>query len=425
MQRVKVRTREEIINNSEAIFGPVKDRIVETVMGVLGGMKESLEAELTGIGLLVMRAVMELEIAEVAGAKKKHQEDRRYHWWGTNPGSVVIDGLKVRDRIPRAVETETQKAYRLKSYGLFHQTGQLVKRAYQDLIRGVSTRRYREGVTQFLDGYGVSAATVSRRMVRATTEKVKELLERNLKGLELAVLMIDGVRVADQTVIVSLGIDTEGVKHVLGLWQGSTENARVVKDLLEELVQRGLNVERPLLVVIDGSKALRRAINDVLGSDTPVQRCTIHKKRNVLEELPKPYQRQVSVRMTRAYNLVSEEEARKELLSLANELESVNPSAARSLKEGLDETLTLHRLGIAEALRRSLQSTNIIESAIAVARQAHRNVKRWSNGKQIERWVGAGLIEAEKNFRKVRGYAAMKQLIDALTRVRKNQQHAA
>jgi len=158
MQRVKVRTREEIINNSEAIFGPVKDRIVETVMGVLGGMKESLEAELTGIGLLVMRAVMELEIAEVAGAKKKHQEDRRYHWWGTNPGSVVIDGLKVRDRIPRAVETETQKAYRLKSYGLFHQTGQLVKRAYQDLIRGVSTRRYREGVTQFLDGYGVSAA---------------------------------------------------------------------------------------------------------------------------------------------------------------------------------------------------------------------------------------------------------------------------
>ena len=426
MRRVKVVTKEEIINScGEEIFGPVKERIVEMVMGVLGGMKESLEAKLSGIGLMVMRAVMELEIARVAGKKGKHRKNRAYHWWGTNPGSVVIDGAKRKTDVPRAVEVETRNAYQLKTYGLFRQTGQLIRKAYQDLIRGVSTRRYHEGVTQFLEAYGASAATVSRRMVKATTQKVRELLERSLKDLELIVLMIDGVRVGDQTVVVSLGIDTEGVKHVLGLWQGSTENARVAKSLLEELVGRGLDVERPLLVVIDGSKALRRAVNDVLGEDTPVQRCTVHKKRNVLEELPKQHHRQVSLRMTRAYNLVSEEEARKELLALSKDLESINPSAARSLLEGLDDTLTLHHLGIPEALRKSLQSTNIIESGIAVVRQAHRNVKRWTNGKQIERWVGAGLLEAEKNFRRVRGYGAMKQLVDALTRLRQNRKHAA
>lgn len=431
-RRVKVVTKEEIINNGEEIFGPIKGRIVEMVMGVLGGMKESLEAELSGIGLMVMQAVMELEIARVAGKKGKQKKNRAYNWWGTNPGSVVLDGAKRKTAVPRAVEVGTQRAYRLKSYGLFRQTGQLVKKAYQDLIRGVSTRRYREGVNQFLEGYGASAATVSRRMVQATTQKVKDLLERSLKDLALVVLMIDGVRVGDQTVVVALGIDTEGFKHILGLWQGSTENVRVAKSLLEELVGRGLNVERPLLVVLDGSKALRRAVKDVLGEDTPVQRCTVHKKRNVLEELPKQYQRQVRVRMTRAYNLVSEEEARKELLDLEKYLESINPSAAKSLREGLEETLTLHRLAVPEALRRSLQSTNIAESAIAVVRQRTRNVKRWPDGgrrspkaSQVQRWVGAGLLEAERNFRRIKGYAAMMQLVDALTTLRQNRQYVA
>ena len=432
MRRIKIATKEEIIKNGEEVFGPIKGRIVDMVLGVLGGIKESLEEELSGIGLMVMRAVMELEITQVAGVKGQRQRNRAYHWWGTNPGSVVLDGAKVKIAVPRAVEAGTQKAYQLQSYGFFRRTGELVKQAYRDLIRGVSTRRYGEGVTQFLEGYGVSASTVSRRMVKATMQKVKELLERSLAELELAVLMIDGVRVGDQTVVVAIGIDIEGFKHVLGIWQGSTENARVAKSLLEELVDRGLDVNRPLLVVMDGSKALRRAVTDVLGAETPVQRCIVHKKRNVLEELPKQYHRQVSVRMTRAYNLVSEEEARKELLDLALYLDSINPSAAKSLREGLDETLTLHRLGIPDALRRSLQSTNIAESAIAVVRQRTRNVKRWPDGgrrspkaDQVQRWVGAGLLEAEKNFRRVNGYAAMMHLVNALTRLRENEQNAA
>lgn len=426
MNRVKVVNKEEVIKGSEKIFEPIKERVLEVVLGVLDGMKKNLEGEMQGIGLLVMKAVMELEITRVAGEKGKHQKKRRYNWWGSNLGSVVLDGAKVSMDIPRAVEHETQKAYELKSYGLFHRTGELVKRAYRDLIRGISTRRYQEGVSQFLAGYGASAATVSRRMAVATARRVKELLERSLAGLDLAVLMIDGLKVAEQTVVVALGIDTEGNKHVLGLWQGSTENARVAKSLLEDLVSRDLNTERALLVVIDGSKALRKAIDDVLDTErTPIQRCTVHKKRNVLDETPKQYQAMVSHRMTKAYNLPSADDARQELLALARELDQINPSAARSLLEGLEETLTLHKLGVPEALRKSLQSTNIAESAIAVVRQTHRNVKRWRNGKQIQRWIGAGLVEAERKFRKVKGYGAMKQLIDALVHWNHKRQQAA
>lgn len=435
MRITKVVTREDIINQGiteDEIFGPVKEKIIAMVMGTLGGLKESLEAELSGIGLLVMQSVMKLEIEKVAGRKGKHQKGRHYNWWGTNPGSVVLDGKRVKCLIPRAVEADTEKSYTLRSYGLFRQASQLVKRAYQDLIRGVSTRRYREGVSEFLDGYGVSAAAVSRRMVKATAEKVKELFNRKLDDLALVVLMIDGVRVGDQTVVISLGIDGEGVKHVLGLWQGSTENSRVAKSLLSDLIGRGLNLEQPLLVVIDGSKALRKAIDDIIGTDTVVQRCTVHKKRNVLEELSEEYHHGVSARMRRAYNLVSEEEAHRELESLACDLEKINPSASRSLREGLDETLTLHRLGIPDILRRSLQSTNIIESAIAGVRDRAHNVKRWPDGgvrspkaDQVERWIGAGIIEVERNFRRIKGYATMKILIDALAAEKKEREQAA
>jgi transposase-like protein len=425
MNRIKVVKGAEVIKGSEKIFEPIKERVVEVVLGVLQGMKRSLEEEMQGIGLLVMRAVMELEITKVAGEKGKHRRERTYNWWGSNRGSVVLDGARVPLAVPRVVEHQTQKAYALKSYGLFRQSGELVKRAYRDLIRGISTRRYEEGVSQFLEGYGASAATVSRRMAVATARKVKELLERRFEDLDIAVLMIDGVQVAGQTVVIALGIDTEGAKHVLGLWQGSTENARVATSLLEDLVSRGLDPENPLLVVIDGSKALRKAVDDVLGTETPVQRCTVHKKRNVLEETPKQYHAMVSRRMTMAYNLSSADDARAELLSLAKELETINPSAARSLLEGLEETLTLHRLGVPDALRKSLQSTNIAESAIAVVRNTQRNVKRWRNGKQRERWVGAGLLEAEKNFRHIKGYGAMKQLIDALICWKRDRQQAA
>lgn len=425
MRRIKVVNRTEVLKDQERILGSLQERVKGVVVDILGGIQVNLAQELRGLGLEVMQAVMEFEISSIAGAKGKHDDSRRYSRWGHNPGSVVIDGAKVRSHIPRVVEEASRKSYRLRSYGLFRQTGEAVKRAYRDLIRGVSTRRFAEGIEAFIRGHGISASSVSRKMVKATAKKVEELFSRSLAELELAVLMLDGVDVGGHAVVIALGIDTKGIKHILGLRQGATENTAVAKGLLEELVERRLALDRTMLVVIDGAKALRKAVTDVLGEKTPVQRCTVHKKRNVLGHLSKSDQAWVSGRMTQAYNEKDEARARKQLLKLAEELETINPSAAKSLLEGLDETLTVQRLGLPEELRRSLHSTNIIESANNGVRDRSRNVKRWRDGVQVERWTAASLLETEKKFRRIKGYKHMLVLIAALNNYRKQEQEAA
>lgn len=425
MRRIKVVNRADVFKDQERILGALQERVKGVVLDILGGIQVNLAQELRGIGLEVMQAVMEFEISSIAGPKGKHQESRRYSRWGFNPGSVVIDGMKVKGRIPRVVEEHSRKAYRLKSYGLFRQTGEMVKRAYRDLIRGISTRRFAEGIEAFLRGHGVSASSMSRKMVKATAKKVEELFSRSLANLELAVLMLDGVEVGGHAVVIALGIDTKGFKHILGLRQGATENTAVAKGLLEELVDRGLDVNRPMLVVIDGAKALRKAVNDVLGEDTLVQRCTVHKKRNVLGHLSKQDQGWVSRRMSQAYDLGDEDKARRLLLSLRDQLERINPSAAKSLLEGLDETLTVQHLRLPEELRKRLRSTNIIESTNNGVRDRSRNVKRWRDGAQVERWTAAGLLETEKKFRRIKGYNHMSVLIAALNNHRKQKQEAA
>jgi transposase-like protein len=313
----------------------------------------------------------------------------------------------------------------LQSYGVFRQTGELLRRAYRDLIRGISTRRFVEGVDAFVQGYGLSASTISRQMVRVTARKVEEIFTRSLAGVDLAVLMIDGVDLGSHTVVIALGIDSKGVKHILGLRLGATENTVVAKGLLEELVERGLSVARPLLVVIDGAKALRRAVNDVLGEKTPVQRCTVHKKRNVLEYLSKTDRPWVSRRMRQAYKLNDEQKARRELVALADQLQKINPSAAKSLLEGLEETLTVQHLALPDELRVSLRSTNIIESANSGVRDRTRNVKRWRDGGQVERWIAAGLLETQKKFRRVRGFHHMSVLVTALNNYQNQEAKAA
>jgi transposase-like protein len=414
MRGTKVVNREDVLKDHARILRNLEDRVKGIVVSVLSGVECKLGAELHGIALEVMQAVMEFEILSVVGPKGRHQAERRYSRWGHNPGSVVVDGTKVRCQAPRVVEEESRKTHRLKTYTLFQQTGELVKRAYRDLIRGVSTRRFAEGVEDFVRAHGISASTISRRMVKATAQKVEELFTRSLAELELAVLMLDGVEVGGHSVVVALGIDSKGKKHILGLRQGATENTVVAKGLLEELTDRGLSTDRPMLVVIDGAKALRRAVMDVLGEKTPVQRCTVHKKRNVLEHLSKSNRPWVSRRMTQAYNENDEAKARKQLLSLADQLQEINPSAAKSLLEGLEETLTVQRLKLPEQLRRSLRSTNIIESANNGVRDRSRNVKHWGDGTQIERWTAAGLLETEKHFRRIRGCKHMEVLLVAL-----------
>jgi len=425
MHTNKIVNRNDVLNDHQRILGGVEERIKGILLDILGGTQTNLARELKGIALDVMNAVMDLEIAQVAGVKGKHTEGRLYSRWGHNPGSVILDGTKVSCEVPRAVSADTRQSYLLKSYPLFRQTGEMVKRAYRDLIRGISTRRYAEGVDQFLDGHGISASSISRHMVKATAAKVKEMFSRSLSALELCVLMIDGVEVGGHTVVIALGIDTKGVKHVLGLRQGATENAAVVKGLLEDLLERGLSPERAMLVVIDGAKALRKAVEAVFGETIAVQRCTVHKKRNVLDHLPQSERARVSRRMSKAYELTDVDTARSELQSLAKELYAVNPSAARSLEEGLEETLTLQRLGLPDLLRMSLRSTNVIESSNSGVRDRARNVKRWQGGDHVERWTAAGLLETEKSFRRIKGYRHLAVLVVALENNRRKKQSAA
>ena len=425
MCKIKIANRSDVLKDQERILSSLERRVKGIVVGILTGVEMNLAGELHGVGLEVMRAVMEFEIADIAGPKGKHVKERAYSRWGNNPGSVVIDGSKVRCTVPRLVDEENHRSHTLKSYGFFRQGGELVKRAYRDLIRGISTRRFAEGVGAFVKGYGLSSSAVSRRMVKATARKVEELFTRSLMTLELVVLMIDGVDVGGHTVIIALGIDSKGEKHILGLRQGATENTTVAKALLEELVTRGLDVERPMLLVIDGAKALRKAVADVLGEQTPVQRCTVHKKRNVLEHLSKSDRLWVSRRMTQAYTRNDEYKAKKDLLALADQLQKINPSAAKSLLEGLDETLTVQRMHLPEQIRQSLRSTNIIESANNGVRDRSRNVKRWRDGSQVERWTAASLLETEKAFHRIRGCAHMPVLMAALNNYRQQQKEAA
>jgi putative transposase len=425
MNRTKIAKPDDLRKDHARILGPLEQRVREIVADILTGTEAHLSRELHGIGLEVMRAVMELEILELVGPKGKHHTARRYNRWGTNPGGVVINGAKVACEVPRVIEGETRKAYRLKSYDLFRQTGELIKRAYGDLIRGISTRRYAEGVESFVEGYGVSAASTSRRMIQATAKKVEELFTRSLSDLELAVLMLDGIEIGDHTVVVALGIDTKGNKHILGIRQGGTENTEVVKALLQDIVERGISTERPPLVVIDGGKALRRAVLDIFGGATPIQRCTVHKKRNVLSHLSKKHQGWVSVRLKQAYDQSNHNTAHKMLMDLGEQLDHLSPDAAKSLREGLDDTLTVQRLGLPDLLRVSLRSTNAIESVNSAIRDRSGNVKNWSSGNQVERWTAASVLENEKSFHRIRGYRELPILIASLEKLAAEQNQVA
>lgn len=425
MRTSKVVKEKDVLKDHARILRGLEDRVKGIVVDLLSGIESNLSNELHGIALEVMKAVMEFEILDVAGPKGQHLADRRYTRGGHNPGSVVIDGVKEPCAVPRVVEVNSTKSHPLQSYRLFHTAGEAMAKAYRALINGISTRTFAEGVSSFVQGYGLSASTISRHMVAVTARKVEELFARSLAGIDLAVLMIDGIAVGDHTVVVALGIDRQGVKHILSLRQGATENTEVVKGLLEELVERGISTELPMLVVIDGGKALRRAVNDVLGGTTPVQRCTVHKKRNVLGYLPEDERSWVSRRMSQAYDLSDADKADAMLRGLADQLQRNHPDAARSLLEGLNETLTVQRMGLPLELRRSLRSTNIIESANNGIRHRTRNVKRWRSGMHVERWVAASLLETEKKFRRIKGCRHMDVLIATIEQYKKRQAQAA
>ncbi|MGH3085061.1 MAG: IS256 family transposase [Gaiellaceae bacterium] len=373
--------------------------------------------------------MLEEEVVDVVGPKGKHDLERTAVRHGRESGEVTLGGRRVQVERPRVRSADGHSEVRLRTYEYFADRDPLTKAVLERMLAGVSTRRYRrtqEPVGADLEraARSTSKSSVSRTFIERTRTSLSELMSRRLDDVRLAVMMIDGLELQGRCCVVALGITTEGVKIPLGLWEGSTENASVATALLSDLVERGLNPEQGILFVIDGAKALRKAIRNVFG-EAPVQRCQVHKARNVLDHLPERERPVVKQRLRRAWALDDHDRALEQLRVLARELEHTYPGAAGSLREGLEETLTLTRLGVRGNLKRTLESTNPCESMIEIVRRTQRNVKRWSSGEMALRWTAAGMLEAERQFRKIIGYRDLATLVIAIERNQDDRRHAA
>jgi transposase-like protein len=348
-----------------------------------------------------MQQMLAEEVAAIVGPRGKHNPSRRASRHGTEDGSVVLGGRRVAIKRPRARTTDG-KEVQLETYEAFQDENLLTTLALERMIHGLSTRRYEHGLEPVgtgLPAKGTAKSTVSRRFVQATKKALAELMARPLDQQRYLVLMIDGVEMADHTVVVVLGITADGQKQVLGLREGATENAAVCRALLSDLVERGLQADEGILVVIDGAKALKAAVKKVFGDQAAIQRCLAHKKRNIQDHLPEKEQVWVGRKLDQAWQETDYNRALEAIKRLASSLE---------------ETLTVIRLGLPERLRRTLRTTNAIESTFDKVRVATRNVKRWRNGQQVLRWAAAGLLDAEKGFRRIKGYKELPILAAAL-----------
>ena len=396
------------------------ERVSVAMAEIAESMQEGLLALAVGAGLQVMQVLMDADVTALAGPTGRHDQARTAVRHGRERGSVTLGGRRVAVTRPRVRAADGSGELPVASYELFTSTEVLGTMALEKMLAGLSTRRYAVGlepVGQQVSetSSATSKSAVSRRFVAMTETALAELLSQDLCGLDLVALMIDGVHFAESCCVVALGIGIDGVKHPLALVEGSTENATLVTELLVDLRGRSLEVTRPMLVGIDGSKALRKAVIDVL--DHPViQRCQLHKVRNVKDHLPQRLRSSVGRRMTDAYHADSALEAEAALLALAKELDRAHPGAAASLREGLDQTLTVLRLGVPPTLARTLRSTNCIESMISVCREHADNVKRWRDGQMALRWCAAGMVEAGKQFRRVNGHLHLPTLRAALQR---------
>ncbi len=379
---------------------------------MMGWLRKGVGELIRQAGLQLMDLMMQEEVRELVGERSRRLPDRTANRWGTEHGYCVVMGQKVPIERPRVRSEE--KEVRLGSYELFHRGEPLTETVWEKLMLGLSTRKYGEAVRQFTEAYGLEKSAVSEHFIEASRAKLKEVMERRLDKMQFCALMIDATPFAGQQLVAVLGITVDGKKMILGIRQGATENATVVGELLGDLLNRGLDFTVPRLYVLDGGKALTAAVKKYAGESAPIQRCQVHKRRNVLDHLTEEQKPGVAKRLNAAYGSEDHEAAKQALNALHRELMDLNPSAARSLGEGMEETLTVHRLHVPMQLRKTLASTNVIESAFSIVEQVCKNVKRWHGGDQRERWVGSGLLVAQKQFRRVMGYKQIPAIIRAL-----------
>ncbi len=407
--------RPHVVSKWDLAAADLPERVAVSLAELSGSIKDGLLSFCVAIGLAVLQELFEDELTQVVGPRGRHDQDRRARRHGRERAQVTLGGRRVEVRKPRARHLAGGEV-ELETYRLFNGRDLLTQAALDRMLAGLSTRRYPAGLEPIgaVESRATSRSSISRRFVEGTEKKLAELFGRDLSELDLLAIFIDGVAVAEHSILVALGVDSEGRKHPLGLWEGSTENKTVCNALLGNLIERGLDPERRRLFVIDGGKAIRASVKSTFGKHAVLARCRAHKRRNVLDHLPDQERDFVGRKLDKAWALTSADRAESELRAIAEQLRGQHPGAAASVLEGLDETLTVSRLGLSPSLLRTFKSTNPIESMISVAQTVTRNVKRWRNGQMVLRWTAAGMLEAEKQFRRVNGYRDLHLLRRAL-----------
>ena len=417
-KRAAVRGRKQ--EKTPVAMSVAMQQLMLPLLLAMDATKKGLLSFVQQMGMVALSELLVTEAAMIAGPKGQHIEGRTHHHWGTGTTPVGFGGRHVSLPYPRVRARGKGRGAEvtLPSIEALREGDPMTERVAEQIALGVSTRGYErslEPVDGSIEARGGSKSNASRALIDATTEKLTQFVSRKLDDVELVAMFIDGIEFAGHSVLIALGVTSDGTKTPLGIWAGSTENTTVVTELLSNLVARGLRVEHSMLFVIDGGKAIRKALRDVFGDRAIVQRCQVHKARNVRDHLPEARRAYVAKQMRDAYDSATAPTAKKKLLQLASWLDSNgHDDAAASLREGLDETLTVMRLGLTGSLRKTFATTNPIENMNGALRRIARNVKRWKDETMIRRWVALGIAEAQKGFRRVKGHTNMPSLVAAL-----------
>ena len=403
-----------------AVLPELPEGVRLAMADIAGVAREGLLAMSVAAGMAVMQVMLEAEVEQLTGPRGKHDPDRAANRHGSAAGSVTLGGRRVPATRPRVRSTDGHEVP-LTTYQHFASEEVLTGVVLERMLAGVATRRHARvaepvGEQACAAAKSTSKSAISRRFIKSTETALAELMTRDLTDLDVKVLMIDGEHLAERCVVVALAISTDGTKVPVGLWDGSSENKTVVTALLADLVGRGLAFEDGLLVVLDGAKALAVGVRQVFGDKAAIQRCTLHKRRNVADHLPEKDKAWVDAKLVKAFGHPDPAQGLANAKALAGLLDKTHPGAAASLREGLEEMFTVARLGIDGRLAKTLTTSNPVESMISIARTTNRNVTRWRDGQMVLRWTAAGMLNAERAFRRIKGYKQMPQLVAALNR---------
>lgn len=404
--RVNTRKRKKARRDFEQMYG--KQEMIDRMYQIISQGKQGLDAFLLEVGRMMAETIMYIEREEISGPEY-HPLSSEIKKWASQGGSIYLGDQKISVEHPRLRGKKGEMA--LESYQKLKEPGAFSEELLCKILRGISSQRYSETVIEAANAFGVSASSVSRHIVSVTTKKLKDFKERDLSDFRTFAVFIDTIHRAGKAFMVALGIDAEGQKRVLGFWEGATENNEVCKGLFMDLEGRGLKLTKKVMWVTDGGSGIIKALKEKFGKKLIHQRCTIHKDRNIQKHLPKRYRKEAHRQFRTALEQSKYKDARQMLLEFERWLRGINESAADSLLEAIEEILTLHRLKVPALLRKTLHTTNPIESMFSTVRDCEGNIKRYRGSRMSQRWLAAVCLHCEKGFRRVKGFASIHDVI--------------